>query len=440
MSSERRAIALAIGVALAALGCGPSQPANVLLISIDTLRADRLGCYGYERPTSPALDALAQGGTLFENVVASSPWTVPSHATLFTGRFPHAHGVVTERDRLADDIPVLAELLRTRGMRTAAVVQTTWLSQAQGFARGFDSFQQIPDHAEGGVLVSRGGEAFLRAFSNRPFFLFLHYYDVHSEYRPRPRYEEMFASGYDGPVDGSAMQLQEIRERYLVLSPRDLEHLSSLYDAEIRQLDDALAKLFALLDELGVRDETLVVVTSDHGEEFLEHGNVLHGRTMYREVLDVPLILNGPGVPRGQRVASLASLADVLPTVLARLGVPAPDAIDGLDLLGPPTSMPAERRVVAAADHNNTEPDSLRMIQDRRHKLIVDRVHDETRLFDLERDPGEHHDVAAQEPERVAELRRELDTHVEHRRQAPERSALTPEETERLRSLGYLQP
>jgi len=439
MWNERALAALAL-VAGIALGCAPAKPTNVLLISIDTLRADRLGCYGYDRPTSPALDALARDGTLFEKVVATSPWTVPSHASIFTGRFPHAHGVVSERDRLADDIPVLAELLRARGMRTAAVVQTTWLSKAQGFARGFDSFQQIPDHAEGGVLVTRGGEAFLRAFSTQPFFLFLHYYDVHSEYRPRPRYEEQFAAGYDGPVDGTAMQLQEIRERYLVLSPRDREHLSSLYDAEIRQLDDALAGLFATLDELGVRDETLVVVTSDHGEEFLEHGNVLHGRTMYREVLDVPLIVTGPGVPRGERVASLASLADVLPTILGRLGLPLPEAIDGVDLFRPALASPTERRVVAAGDHNNTEPDSLRMIQDLRHKLIVDRVHGEARLFDLERDPGEHQDVSAQNPERTAELRRELDTHVERRRQAPERSALTEEEKERLRSLGYLQP
>jgi len=431
---------IAAVVAAMVTACSPAKPRNLLLISIDTLRADRLGCYGYARPTTPTLDALARGGTLFENVIASSPWTVPSHATLFTGRFPHGHGVVSEHDRLADDIPVFATLLRERGMLTAAVVQTTWLSPAQGFARGFDSFVQVPDFAEGGVEVNKSAEAWLRAWSGRPFFLFLHYYDVHSEYRPRPRYREMFTKPYDGPVDGSSMQLQDVRGHFLSLSPRDVEQLSDLYDAEIRQLDDALGRLFALLDELGIRKDTLVVVTADHGEEFYEHGDVLHGRTLYREVLDVPWILNGTGVRAGERVAGIASLADVLPTVLGRLGIAAPEGVDGIDLLAEKRPDTSERRVIAAADHNNAEPDTLRMIQDLREKLILDRTTGQARLYDLERDPGEHEDVSAQHPDRVEALRGELERHLAAARKAPARVPLTPDEAERLRSLGYLVP
>lgn len=427
-------------LAIAALvGCSPATPKSVLLISIDTLRADRVGAYGYERPTTPVLDALARSGTLFEHTVAPSPWTVPSHATLFTGRFPHVHGVVTEHDKLADDVPTIATLLERRGMLTAAAVQTTWISAAQGLAQGFGSFVQIPDHLEGGVLVNQAAEAFLRAYAGRPFFLFLHYYDVHSEYRPRPRFRALFTKPYDGPIDGSSMQLQDIRSGVLTPTPRDIEQLSDLYDAEIRQLDTALGRLFDLLDELGVRDETLVVVTSDHGEEFHEHGDVLHGRTLHGEVLDVPLIWSGPGIPEGRRRAELASLADVAPTLLARLGVEAPPELDGVDLFARAAPDPL-RRVVAAADHNNAEPDTLRMIQDRRHKLILDRITGAVRLYDLERDPGEHTDVSAAHPEIVVSLRSDLDRYLARARSAPRREALSAEEAERLRSLGYVVP
>ena len=435
---RRARVLLALVLALGA-ACSPSRPTNVLLISIDTLRADRLGCYGYARPTSPTLDALARGGTLFEHTVAQSPWTVPSHATLFTGLFPHGHGVVSESDRLAEELPTLATLLRGRGFLTAAVVQTSWLSAAQGFTQGFDSFVEIPDYADGGTLVARAAETWLRAYAGRPLFLFLHFYDVHSEYRPKPEYRERFTKPYDGFVDGSTMQLQELRNGFLALGARDLEQLSDLYDAEIRQLDDALGRLLPLLDELGVRDETLVVVTADHGEEFLEHGNVLHGRTLYREVLAVPLIWNGPGVPRGARVAAIASLADVVPTVLGRLGAAVPAGLDGIDLLAAPGPS-AERRVVAAADHYNAEPDSLRMIQDLRYKLIVERITGAVHLYDLERDPAERTDVAAQSPERVATLRQQLERHLARARQAPARAPLSPEQAERLRALGYLVP
>lgn len=434
-----RWIGLASLAVAALVGCSRATPKSVLLVSIDTLRADRVGAYGHARPTTPVLDALAASGTLFERTVAPSPWTVPSHATLFTGRFPHVHGVVTEHDRLADDVPTLATLLKGRGMLTAAVVQTTWISAAQGLAQGFDSFVQVPDHLEGGVLVNRNAESFLRAYAGRPFFLFLHYYDVHSEYRPRPRFREQFTKPYDGPIDGSSMQLQDIRSGVLTPTPRDVEQLSDLYDAEIRQLDAALGRLFALLDELGIRDETLVVLTADHGEEFYEHGDVLHGRTLYGEVLGIPLIWSGPGIAKGARRAELASLADVAPTLLARLGVDAPPDLDGVDLFARTAPDPM-RRVVAAADHNNAEPDSLRMVQDRRHKLILDRITGTVRLYDLERDPGEHTDVSAAHPEIVASLRADLDRYLARARAAPRRESLSAEEADRLRALGYLVP
>jgi len=229
-------------------------------------------------------------------------------------------------------VPTLAAILAAEGFATVAIVQSHWLGERHGLPRGFESWERLAESVEGGRRVGEEAVAWLEAHSARPFFLFLHYYDLHSDYAPAPRHRERFTSSYDGPVDGTTAQLLEVRAGRLTLDERDLRHLSDLYDAGIRQLDDRLAELFARLDELGLRDSTLVVVTSDHGEELGEHGGVPHGRTMHRELLGVPLLLHGPGVPRGRRVRELATLADVVPTVLGRLGIEAPPS-DGIDLL-----------------------------------------------------------------------------------------------------------
>jgi arylsulfatase A-like enzyme len=280
----------------------------------------------------------------------------------------------------------------------------------------------------------------IRAAGDRRFFLFLHTYDVHSDYRSRPEYEREFVRPYDGAADGSTAQLIGQRAGKVVLERGDMGHLVDLYDAGIRQMDDEIGRL---LTALGDARDTLVLLTSDHGEEFLEHGGVLHGRTQYEEVVRVPLIVRGPGVPRGVRVATTASLVDVMPTILAAAAAPPVAGVDGADLA--PTwagggAALGERHLSCEADHNNVEPDMTRAVRHRKDKLHWNRVTGALQLFDLGADPGELVDTAARRPEAVAALRVELDRFRAARGAGGGDSVtLTPEQVERLKSLGYLR-
>jgi len=278
----------------------------------------------------------------------------------------------------------------------------------------------------------------MERYAGRKLFLFVHYYDVHSDYRSRPEYERQFVRPYAGRADGTTDQLTAYREGKVALDAGDAPHLVDLYDAGIRQMDAELSRLFVAL---ATGDPTLLVVTSDHGEEFLERGGVLHGRTQFQEVVRVPLILRGPGLPAGRRLATPASLIDVMPTLLAAAGAPPPASLDGVDLspcwrTGEP---PRDRHLFGEADHNNEEPDITRAVRHGPHKLHFNRLTRDVALFDLAADPGERADVAAQRLEVVAGLRAHLDRFLQVRPEATTPVQLTPEERERLRSLGYLR-
>jgi arylsulfatase A-like enzyme len=439
-----------LGLAILACG-GTSDPAgrpNLLLVCIDTLRADMIGAYGYPRPTTPTLDRLAAQGVLFEDALATSPWTLPSGASLLTGLYPHRHGMKSAERSLARDVATWAALLQRRGYATAAVVNAHWMSARYGFDRGFDSFRFVrpAQHRDRPGAVVDEALAWLDAYGAGPFFLFVHDYHVHSDYDPLPEYAAIFARPYRGVVDGTTEQLKAVRAGQLALDERDVEHLVDLYVAGIRHVDGELSRLLERLERDGRLEDTLVIVTADHGEEFLEHGGVLHGRTQYQEVLRVPLILRGPGVPVGRRVAEPVSLVDVLPTALALLGEPAPDGIDGVDLAplwrdaGTDAERLRDRLLFGEADHNNESPDATRAVRRGRFKLIADRPSGRAVLFDLEADPGETRDVSERHPEIAGALRTALEASGGESAQGPELTGLSPEEEQRLRALGYLEP
>jgi arylsulfatase A-like enzyme len=437
-------LAFAGAVAWAAAACAPPAPRNLILVSIDTLRADRLGCYGYARPTSPALDRLAARGVLFEQALSPAPWTVPAHASLLTGREPRSHHVRTARGLLDPAIPTLAQWLAARGYDTAAIVNTHFLDSRRGLTRGFAHLSTVPEAEGTGSAAQRVHELALRwlaASHERPFFLFLHHYDVHGDYAPEPAYRAMFTSPYDGPATGTTLQLGRVRRGELKLRQRDARHLSDLYDAGIRQLDDELGRFLARLERAGKLDDTLLVVTSDHGEEFLEHGDVFHGRTLYSELVRVPLLVSGPGVPRGRRVAVPVSLVDVVPTASALLGVPPPPGVEGRDV-GPAWRGGADsgdgRSFGFAADHWMAQAPGAfrRAVQRDGWKLHYSHPEGRLELYDLASDPGELRDVAAEHPERVAELRPALDAWLARGEQG-ETLELDADEAERLRALGY---
>ena len=432
---------------LAATGCGDAAreaPRNVLLISVDTLRPDMLGCYGYPRDSSPTLDRIASEGALFENAFTTAPWTLPAHASLLTGLYPGRHGAIGERSAITDGVETLAGRLLASGFRTAAFVNSLYLSPRYGFGRGFQEFEYVPETMtarEGDGMVERA-LAWLAAEPRDRFFLFLHDYQVHSDYRPLPEFERAFTGSYAGPFTGSTAELLAVREGKLVPTERDVEHLRDLYVGGIRQLDQEIAVLRDFLERAGLWERTLVVVTSDHGEEFLEHGGVLHGRTQYDELLRIPLILRGPGVPAGARIARPVSIVDIMPTVLALLGEPPPAASDGADLLAVDGAegAAAERILFGEADHNNRAPDITRSARGARFKLVLDRLSGAHALYDLRTDPREQHDVKAADPEEVRRLLAEL-AHFESTRRAGEIvPPPSPEVREQLEALGYVGP
>ncbi len=457
-----RAAALALFSACGALllACsgrhGATRPRNAILISIDTLRPDHLGCYGHGRDTSPTLDGIAARGVRFTDASAAAPWTLPSHATMLTGLYPSHHGVKNHETRLGASVVTLAEEFAARGFRTLGVVNT-WNVGAPQFqlAQGFQRFHYVPEteedertlqmHTKNGAreVIGKAREFLLEEPSEGPFFLFLHFYDVHSDFTPRAPYCEQFVEPYQGKLTGRTQQLINLRDKGEPFSADDLRWLRQMYDAEIRQLDDALGRFLAWLDERDWLAETLLVVTSDHGEEFQEHGGILHGRTQYQEVLRVPFLIAGPGVPAGVVNDDPVHGVDLAPTLLACMGLASSAARDGLDLsVSWQGGRLPERALFAEADHTNLVDgehllDIQHMIRRGARKLHFDRHARSSRLFDLERDPGESQDLAAEQPETARALLAELERFAAGAIVPESVPRPTQEEQRLLEELGY---
>ncbi len=302
----------------------PRATRGYILISIDTLRADRLGCYGYRRPTSPFLDALAQRATLFEEAYAQFPSTLVSHMSMLTGLHPREHGVLPPSSVLSPDVEILPEVFQRNGFRTAAFTEGGFVSGRYGFRRGFDVFVSRERTRKRQLeRTFRRGVGFLENL--RPddrFFLFLHTYAVHAPYDAPPRYREPFWPG--APPPGAIPPTgPELTRQNLMGEPLPgpvVDWLEALYDAGIRQTDEVLQRFFADLDRLGLADEVTVVITSDHGEEFLDHGLFNHTQ-LYRETMHVPLLMVHPDQRSAVRHEGIVQLIDLPPTLyeLARL-------------------------------------------------------------------------------------------------------------------------
>ncbi len=312
---------------------------NVVLISIDSLRADHLGCYGNPHDTSPAIDRVARDGVRFANAMSATSWTLPSHMSLLTGRYLLSHGVISQNDQLPPGVPTLAEMLRRAGLSTGGVVSALWLQPRYGFQRGFDYYDDSSVQGkawyeelslEPAPNVTDHALAWLRQQHGR-FFLFVHFWDVHYDYAPPAPYDKMFDPDYKGTVTGTNFMHNKAIRRGM--PQRDLQHVLALYDGEIRWVDDHVAKILAALDDMGVSDRTAVIVTADHGDEFFEHGGKGHQRTLYREVVHVPLIMRVPGITGGRVVPDPVSLVDVMPTALELAGAQTPAGVDGKTLV-----------------------------------------------------------------------------------------------------------
>jgi len=410
---------------------------NVILISIDTLRADHLGCYGYGKATSPSIDSFSRESVVFNTAIAPAPSTLPSHASIFTSLAPQHHGAShTNAVPLAGGFVTLTEALRDSGYRTAALTGGAQLAPEYGLNQGFDSYE-VAENDTLEQLVARAFP-FMESRDRKPFFLFLHTYQVHHPYRPAP--DDLARIEPDPhtklPSNIEVKLLEQINAGVLAIDDGDKAHIVSAYDAQILAMDRGVRLLVGTLKRLGLYENTVIVFTSDHGEEFDEHGFMgWHSHTLYDELLRVPLIVRLPkGAHGGTRIDGMARSVDIAPMILAAAGVPLPEQFEKFSLAG----AIARRRVPASAAllWMETPPGSTVRhsgLRTGEWKLV------DGRLYDLGRDPREQIDISVLQPAITTELTDRMNALIGERPR-PDTRAIAPDQQtiQHLRALGYL--
>jgi arylsulfatase A-like enzyme len=409
---------------------------GVLLVSIDTVRRDHVGAYGYAKPTTPRFDALAGQGVLFEDAVSSSSWTLPAHLSMLTGVDPGRHGGVDMRHGFNRSVPTVPALLRKAGFATRAVTSHLYVSGVYGVDEGFEHLDFHQDRKA--TDVAERGIDLLDRIGDRPFFLFLHLYDPHWHYEPPEWAYRIFEQSYAGQMTGLWQDFSKRDAAHV--APADLAHLLALYDGEIRYADTEVGRVLDHLAGRGLDRSTLVIMTSDHGEEFLDHGSWEHQKTLYEEVVRVPLALRAPGIPP-RRERAQASLIDLAPTILDWAHVAVPADMQGRDLVSPP----ADREAYGETDHTIDGTHKLFLRGGAgRWKAILSLSPDtsETRKeewYDLASDPTERRSVVPAPAVADPIRRRGLERWRAGRGGVAGRPVcLSPEQQERLRALGYV--
>ncbi len=436
---------LAIGLGTS---CGDYEPdstpestahgPNVLLIVVDTLRRDHLSCYGHQSNTSPAIDALARKSVVYTRAYAQAPWTTPSIGALLSSRYPTSLGIKGDQSTLAPELLLLPEVLQDAGYNTAAVVSHSFCSARWGFAQGFDAFDETNVQGHGAV-TSRGvtdqGLAFLKSQDDEsnPWFLWLHYFDPHCAYveheRPSAR-----PDSYEGLVE-SGQLYRELWQARRDLNSEDYAELRRLYDSEIRHTDANIGRVLEQLEQSGDLDDTIIIFTADHGEEFGDHGSIGHARTLYEELIGVPLIAHIPGVPPSV-IHQPVALIDVYPTILNTLGLTPPPGIEGRDIRPDSKDLESPRVIFSETNRGGR----LRAAISGNLKLIARGRFGQLTAFELDNDPTESTPINAQQNPAALALAPVLAQWWE-RVQAealPEQTIqLTGDERSQLEQLGY---
>ncbi len=443
---------------------GAEGPPNLILLSVDTLRADRLGCYGNARPTSPNLDRLARAGLRFANAYAPSNWTLPSHYSMLSGLYPAAHGVDPDFHRVAGyrhpseklqmrgsgAERMLAERLAELGYLTAAITEDGWMYPRFGFDQGFASY--VAD-TYGSLASTRARAlAWLEAHGEARFFLFLHTFQPHMPYDAPEPYAGMFLDprhagillpGVSVPV----RFLELFADRTFPPMRAEVEAFRALYDGEVRYVDDFVGALVEVLERRGLAQRTVLIVTGDHGEELFEHGGLGHGETLHEEAMRVPLIVWGPRwIPQGQVVETHVSLVDLVPTLLRLAGGEPEPPLQGEDLLALAAREKRQGEIPRAVFAEAWAPGGARLgaVWLGPRKYVVRRGSEVRESFyDLARDPDERSDLAPRHPGELEALRQlwgrfQEDSAAIRERLGPVETVPAPEVQERLRALGYV--
>ncbi|PIE51413.1 hypothetical protein CSA37_11845 [Candidatus Fermentibacteria bacterium] len=323
---------------------------SVILIIIDTLRADHLSCYGYERITSPVLDSLAATGTIWANANSNASWTLPATASIWTGVAPKSHGVTMSLATgnvfgISPETPVLPMAMKSNGYQTAGFFNVYLFSPYFGFHKGFDRYdctEKGHDRAE--ETVDMAIQWLEEIDHEKPFFLTVHLFDVHAPYDPPAPFNTLFCND---ETDGKSYW--DISENGDILHPEQLEHLMGLYDGEIAQVDSELGRLFRTVRDLELDQKTLIIVTADHGEEFLEHGYVGHGKNLFQETVHIPLITSGTEVAAGAVRHETVAQFDIFPSILSYCACLTDNRFDGISFFS--ESLP-ENRFIPASEIN----------------------------------------------------------------------------------------
>jgi arylsulfatase A-like enzyme len=420
---------------------------SVLLVVLDTVSARHLASGGYARDTMPELEVLAGRGVRFPNAFSAAPWAVPSHASMFTGLAPIAHGATQEHVQLAARLPTLADILRSVGFRTFAAVGNAVVGPPSRLDQGFAQF--LPTWRRDVAAATRGAAhpnnvAFARFLASvgegERFFAFVNYVDAHSPYAPPPPYDRRYGAFPRRPVDPS---WQHYYTGVSQLGPLDFQELADLYDAELQKLSGDLAALVAELERAGHLDDTLVIVTADHGENLGDHQHLGHVFNLYDSVLHVPLFVLGGGAPHGVTDARPATSVDVFATVLAAAGIDArPYRSEGRDLLAPQAArgeltheyyFPSQALSAIApedlaAAHGRLAPHlrRLRALRAADGWKLIWSASRRPELYDLRSDPDERDDRAASEPARVVEMAHRLEARLTEQAGRPFRFADEP--------------
>jgi arylsulfatase A-like enzyme len=400
---------ISIALACMILSCGQDEsPLNVILIGVDTLRPDHMGCYGYDRNTTPNVDRLARRGILFEIAVAPSPWTLPSFASVFTSLYPSQHGATGAKSPMGETFPTLAELLKAQGYATGAIINAPYLKRKYEVGRGFDLYSMRPPEGRFADGTTRDALDWISGIADQPFFIFIHYFDPHLPYAPPAPYDTVFNPDYQGPLQKpyNPRRLPSYRpdnfKPMKTIPPEDWNQIKSLYDGEVAFTDEAIGELIEGLQDRRLLKKTLIIFISDHGEEFFDHEGFEHGHTLYDELIRVPMIFSLPGrLPERDRIGQQVRLVDVAPTVLDLLGFESDPDFEGVSLR---PLLDGERSVTATASPvlppelaysecilYGSESKSLAAYP---WKLIYDTMTGKKKCFNLAEDPGEMLSIA----------------------------------------------
>ena len=419
----------------------PEGP-NVILISIDTLRADHLGSYGHIRDTSPNMDNLAEAGILYENAFAPAPWTLPSMVSMHTSLYAYKHGAIDSHSKMDDHLVTLAEYLRNNFYTTIGVVSQSFVSSQHGFSQGFDIFDQknistLDDISSQPVTERAIG--YIKKNHSSPFFLWIHHFDPHYSYIAHDEFD--YESGYSGHLPDNIV-FQKLVQDITVLNEDDIQYVRDIYDEEISYTDMYIGNLIDSLYELGIDDNTIVIITADHGEQFMERGGFGHGKYLYNEYIHVPLIIYVPGKPKlsNKRIKENVGIRSIPRTIVELLELEN-NIFGGINLLEAGNIEP--QHIYAEGNYAWGVDERKKGVIYKNWKLINNIDKETYELYNLDNDPNEKINlIDSQNPEDInllKELKAQLSNVDDKNVVITEKVKFSKDDIERLKALGYLQ-